>query len=100
VTVFSTPLPQTSSRAPCCAAAVSLADAKPGQTGVVCQTGLEEQDAAMLRAMGLRPKARVRICRAGEPCIIEVLSESGCACRLGLARKLASRVMLAEVCEA
>lgn len=83
---------------PCCAAAVALADSRPGQTGVVCHTGLDEQDAAMLRAMGLRPSARVRVCRVGDPCIIEVVSQSGCSCRLGLARSLARRVMLAEVC--
>jgi len=85
---------------PCCAGAVAIAEAKPGQTGVVCHTGLDEHDAAMLRAMGLRPRSRVRICRVGEPCIVEVLGASGCACRIGLSRPLARRVMIARECEA
>jgi hypothetical protein len=70
----------------------------------VFQTCLDPNDAALLRAMGLRPSARIRICRLGEPCIVEVLSGSdscgragGCACRIGLAKPLAERVMVGLV---
>jgi len=59
---------------------------------------MEPRDAAMLRAMGMRPRCRVRMIRAGEPCIVEVLginpATGGCGCRLGLARALAARVMV------
>jgi Fe2+ transport system protein FeoA len=58
---------------------------------------MDRKDAAMLRAMGLRPQATVRLCRLGEPCIIEVMSgEPSCSdsCRIGLARVLAERVMV------
>ncbi len=59
---------------------------------------MEPRDAAMLRAMGMRPRCRVRMIRAGEPCIVEVLginpATGGCGCRLGLARELAARVMV------
>ena len=101
-----------------------------GQTGVVCETCMDKRDAAMLRAMGLRPQARIRVCRMGEPWIVEVLPggagasgvgvgkskgvvadlsreaacapagdmpcarAGGCACRIGLARALAERVLL------
>ena len=67
-----------------------------GQCGIVCETCLSDRDAAMLRAMGLRPKARIRICRLGEPCIVEVLGSTpgGCGCRIGLARPLAERIMV------
>jgi len=75
-----------------------------GQTGVVCEHRLDPADAAWLRAMGLRPNARVRVCRRGEPCIVEVLPTAGgdgdgcaladCCCRIGLARPLADRVMV------
>jgi hypothetical protein len=60
-------------------------------------------DAALLRAMGLRPNATVRLCRLGEPCIVEVLngaSEDGCRgtggcwCRIGLAKPLACAVVV------
>lgn len=87
-------------KAACCAAAVTIADARPGQIGHVCHTHLEEEDAAILRAMGLRPQARVRVCRVGEPCIVEVIAGSGCACRIGLSLPLARLVLLADVCAA
>jgi hypothetical protein len=70
----------------------------------VFQTCLDPSDAALLRAMGLRPSARIRVCRLGEPCIVEVMSGSdscnrpgGCACRIGLAKPLAERVMVGLV---
>ena len=71
--------------------------------GVVCHHNLEARDAELLRAMGLRPRARVRICKKGEPCIVEVLAgcghggrgiEDACSCRIGLAGSLARKVMI------
>src|SRR3954471_22777218 len=43
--------------------AVCLTALKAGQTAMVCQTSLDPSDAALLRAMGLRPLARIRVCR-------------------------------------
>jgi hypothetical protein len=84
--------------------AVSLTSLKPGQTALVRFTNLETGDADLLRAMGLRMSARVRLCRLGEPCIVEVLSgaescgrKGGCACRIGLARPLADKVLVGSV---
>ncbi|MFN0134395.1 MAG: ferrous iron transport protein A [Phycisphaerales bacterium] len=74
---------------------VSLSQLKRGQSGVVCSTSLAQDDAAMLGAMGLRCNAKVRLCREGEPCIVAVCSGSGvAACRIGLARPLADRIMV------
>lgn len=93
----------------CCngepAARVTLSGLRVGQTGVVCETCMDKRDAAMLRAMGLRPRARVRVCRVGEPLIVEVMGAglcepdacakpTACTCRIGLARALAERVLL------
>jgi len=87
----STPLPAT----------VALADANPGQTGVVCQLCNDPRDAALLRAMGLRHNALVRVCRLGDPCIVEVLARDGCTAscgsRIGLARPLARQVRMGPV---
>lgn len=62
----------------------------------VCETCLDPRDAAMLRAMGMRPCARIRMIRAGEPCIVEVVgvnpATGSCGCRIGLSRDLADRV--------
>jgi len=76
---------------------VALTSLRPGQVGTVVQTSLDPGDAALLRAMGLRPASRVRLCRAGEPCVIEVLvGSAACACssRIGMARALAGQVLV------
>ncbi|MBS0198441.1 MAG: ferrous iron transport protein A [Planctomycetes bacterium] len=86
----------------CCAApgsprpAVALWAMEEGAEGIVCETCLDAKDAAVLRAMGLRPRARVRVCRLGEPFIVEVMASvpGGCGCRIGLAKALAQRVMV------
>lgn len=52
---------------------------------------LDPDDADALRAMGLRPECQLRVCKAGEPCIVTVNSPS---CRIALARGLANRVMV------
>jgi len=58
----------------------------------------EPTDAALLRAMGLRPGSRLRVGRLGEPCVIEILGgeSCGCACatRVGLSRAMAASVMV------
>lgn len=83
----------------------ALTSMLPGQTAVVRETRMDARDAALLRAMGLRPNATVRLCRLGEPCIVEVLTGSneggcngpaGCWCRIGLARPLANAVVVED----
>ena len=95
---------QVDTPAPASTEGVSLTSLQAGQMATVFQTCLDPSDAALLRAMGLRPAARIRVCRLGEPCIVEVMSGSescgrpgGCACRIGLARPLAERVMVGLV---
>ena len=78
-------------------ASVSLTQLRVGEWGDVHGTDLGESDAAMLRAMGLKPNARVRLCRCGSPCIVEVRWCDGPSCRLGLSRRLAEHV---RVCRA
>lgn len=87
---------------------IPLTQLRIGQAATVRSIDMDPKDASMLRAMGLRVNARVRICRLGEPCIIELLGGSAasmestadcprgasCTCRLGLARPLAQRVMV------
>lgn len=91
---------------PSCPVAAHTADAtrltalKPGQTATVCQCALDPADASVLRAMGLRPNATLRVCRAGEPCVVEVLYGEGdhaSSCRIGLSKPLAARVMVAPL---
>lgn len=70
---------------------------KPGEISHVAALGVDDPgDAALLRAMGLRPGIRVKVVRLGEPTILEVLGAEACGCacssRIGLTKALASRV--------
>lgn len=51
----------------------------------------------MLGAMGLCRDAEIRMCRAGEPCIVSICCAAmggAAACRVGIARPLAERIMV------
>lgn len=63
-----------------------------GDVGVISHARCNDEEAGMLRAMGLRPRTRVRLARQGEPCIVQVIGEHGVLCRVGLARRLARSV--------
>ena len=73
---------------------ISLHQLPRGTRGRIDSTDLPPADAAMLRAMGLRPDAPVRMCRLGRTCIVEVCDSLGGGCRIGLCRSLAQRVVI------
>lgn len=80
--------------------AVPLTSLRQGQTAVIADSRLDPDDAAMLRAMGLGNKVRIRLCRVGEPVVVALGTTEGrhCHChghcRIGLARGLAERVLV------
>lgn len=65
---------------------VPLLDLAPGTVAVLRQV-LDEQSRAVLRSLGLTDGARLRICRVGDPCIIQVRST-----RIGLSNVVARSV--------
>lgn len=71
---------------------VPLTSLRRGQAATICSKDLGREDSAVLRAMGLRPAARIRMCRVGEPCIVVMQCRCGDACRIGLALSLARKV--------
>ncbi len=73
-------------------APVSLAQLKPGTTATLTHTSLDDNDAQLLRAMGLRPNATLRVCRTGQPCIVELPDHCGPGCRIALAKDLAKKL--------
>lgn len=95
--------PNVSASTPTPAASLTpLASLRVGQVALVREALVDAADAAYLRAMGLRPGSHVRICRLGEPVIIEVSgcglsgcdTIGGCGCRIGLSREIARKVMV------
>jgi Fe2+ transport system protein FeoA len=73
---------------------VPLAHLAVGDIGRVHDTDLEETTGRFLRAIGLTRTAQFRVCRRGEPCIIQVRST-----RVGLARAIADRILVVPVAE-
>ncbi len=74
--------------------AVPLTKLTRGQSGRILCTESDADDSSMLRAMGLRPDASIQLCRLGEPCIVSLMGACGGGCRIGLAKDIASRVMV------
>lgn len=72
----------------------ALSDCRRGDCGVVRSIDVDPRQSAALQAMGLRANSRVRVCRLGEPCIVEVVGRGGMSRRIGLARGIASRVVV------
>jgi hypothetical protein len=50
---------------------------------------LPREDCALLRALGLSDRCLLRVCKAGEPCIVQVR-----ATRIGLSRELARGILV------
>lgn len=66
--------------------AVPLTSLQPGATAVL-QEVCDSRSCAVLRSLGLMGGARFRLCRLGDPCIIQVRST-----RIGLSRAVADSV--------
>lgn len=73
---------------------IPLTQLRSGEVGRVLTNQLDPKDAALLRAMGLRANAEVKLCRPGQPCIVSVVGTHGACCRIGLAAPLAARVVV------
>jgi Fe2+ transport system protein FeoA len=70
---------------------VPLCAMNPGDCGRIVASRLGENDGELLRAMGMSEHCRLRVCRSGEPCIVQIDST-----RLGLSRDM-TRLILVTV---
>ena len=68
---------------------VPLSELGSGQRALVIERLLCGDDRRLLSAMGLGDQCVVRVCRSGEPCIVEVQET-----RLGMSRAIANKVMV------
>ena len=71
------------------ASLVRLADLPAGAVARFHTAAIAGGDQALLRALGLTERSLVRVCKAGEPCIVQVR-----ATRIGLSRELAAGVLV------
>ena len=75
-------------------AAVPVTDLQPGIFARLYETRLDEQMRLFLRSLGLTDQSRVRVCKPGEPLIIQVRST-----RIGLSRSVGERIfVIPDVC--
>jgi Fe2+ transport system protein FeoA len=63
---------------------VRLSQLRAGAVARLHTTELATDDCALLRALGLTDRCLLKVCKAGEPCIVQVR-----ATRIGLSRHLA-----------
>ena len=68
---------------------VPLSELGSGRQALVVERLLCGDDCKLLSAMGLGDQCVVRVCRSGEPCIVEVQET-----RLGLCRAIAKKVLV------
>ena len=71
------------------AAPVRLSDLTPGRRARLLKASLTPQDCALLSALGMTDRCILRICKVGEPCIVQVQST-----RIGLSRAVADGIMV------
>lgn len=64
-----------------------LSDLVPGQTANLHTSALEQSTRRLLSAMGFSSRSRFRVCKTGDPFIVQVRST-----RIGLARSVANRI--------
>lgn len=71
------------------AAIVPLSSLRRGARGRLHSITLPCEDCSQLNAMGLSDQCELRVCRTGEPCIVQVQ-----ATRLGIAAAMARRIFV------
>ena len=77
-------LPTPSDRAP-----VRLSQLRVGHVARLHAANLPAQDCALLGALGMTDRCVLRICKVGEPCIVQIQST-----RIGLSRAVADGIMV------
>jgi Fe2+ transport system protein FeoA len=73
---------------------VRLCDLRVGDSARLHRTEVDVATAQFLRAIGLTHASEIRLCKNGDPCIIQVRST-----RIGLSRAVARRVFVVPISE-
>ncbi len=68
---------------------VRLVQLGAGRSARLHAAELEPEDCELLRALGLTDSCLLRVCKAGDPCIVQVR-----ATRIGLSQRLAERILV------
>lgn len=71
---------------------IPLCDLCVGETARVHAADLDGDMTRFLRAIGLTTRSELRLCKTGEPCIVQVRST-----RIGLSRTVAGQIFVVPV---
>jgi Fe2+ transport system protein FeoA len=66
---------------------VCLVQLGRGESGRMASTDLTREDCELLHALGLTDQCLLRVCQAGDPCIVQVRST-----RIGLSQRMAEHI--------
>lgn len=69
------------------AAGVRLVQLGRGESGRMASADLTREDCELLHALGLTDQCLLRVCQAGDPCIVQVRTT-----RIGLSQRMAERI--------
>ena len=78
------PVPPVSTPEP-----VALSALREGRTATLHEARLDDQSVGLLRALGLSYRDAFLLCKAGDPCIVQIGFT-----RIGLSRDVASRIFV------
>ena len=67
-----------------CTPPIPLSQLRAGSTARMHSAELTSEDCALLKALGMTDRCLLRVCKAGEPCIVQVR-----ATRIGLSKEVA-----------
>lgn len=70
-------------------APVPLSRLASGTFGRLQGSDLAKNDTALLRALGLTTRSLIRVCKSGDPCIVQVR-----ATRIGISREVAESILV------
>lgn len=68
---------------------IALSSLPVGRTARLHEARLDPSAVGLLRALGLSERSRFRLCKAGEPCIVQVG-----ATRIGVSRAVAANILV------
>lgn len=69
------------------AGGVCLVQLGRGESGRMASADLTREDCELLHALGLTDQCLLRVCQAGDPCIVQVRTT-----RIGLSQRMAERI--------
>ena len=70
-------------------ASIRVTELRTGTLATLCDAQVDEETRSLLRSLGLTDSCRLRLCKRGEPCILQVRTT-----RIGVSQLVAERLFV------